>query len=172
MIIIGLVKDDVQTAAVGLGNAVVYIFGLAIVVGLNAGLNTFVSQAYGAGQYELCGVYLWRGRIVLIFSIVLISPIFIFSKQILILLKQDPDVSEAASHYMLSLFPGIIMLGFLDLDRNFLTSLNLVEKAMLCQILSPVIHGLVCYYLTITAGYGIVGTGAASFITNMAIWIF
>ena len=60
----------------------------------------------------------------------MVSPVFIFSKEILLLLKQDPEVSEAASLYMLSIFPGIIMLGFLDLDRNFLTSIDLAHKSL------------------------------------------
>jgi len=41
-------KDDVQTAAVGLGNAIINLAGVGILLGLNSALNTFASQAYGA----------------------------------------------------------------------------------------------------------------------------
>lgn len=58
-------QDDVQTAAVGLGNTLISLAGVAVCVGLNSALNTFASQAYGADRIELCGVYLWRARIVL-----------------------------------------------------------------------------------------------------------
>jgi len=42
---------------------------------------------------------------------------------------------------------------------------------MACQILAPILHGFVCYYLTIVAGYGIVGTGVAGFITNFSVFL-
>ena len=43
MIIIGQMKDDVQTAAVGLGNAIINLAGVGVIVGLNSALNTFAS---------------------------------------------------------------------------------------------------------------------------------
>jgi len=43
--------------AVGLGNVVINFFGYAVVFGLNNAVGTFVSQAYGAKEYEICGVY-------------------------------------------------------------------------------------------------------------------
>lgn len=73
-------------AAIGLGNTLISLAGDAVLVGLNCALNTFVSQAYGAGRIELCGVYLWRARIVLICAFILCSPIFIFSRQIFLAL--------------------------------------------------------------------------------------
>jgi len=39
--------------------------GLTIIEGVNSALDTFISQAYGANNYQLCGVYLNRGRFVM-----------------------------------------------------------------------------------------------------------
>lgn len=58
-------------------------------VGLNGALSTFVSQSFGANKIELCGVYLWRARIILLTAFLVLSPIFIFSKEVLIYLDQD-----------------------------------------------------------------------------------
>ena len=87
LIIVGQMKDDTQTAAVGLGNAIITLFGIAILLGLNSALNTFASQAYGAREIELCGVYYWRARFVLLGAYVIVSPVFIYSDQLLKILK-------------------------------------------------------------------------------------
>lgn len=68
-------------------------------------------------------------------------------------------------------FPGMLVLGYLDIDRNFLASIEMADKAMFCQIIAPLIHGCVCYYLTITIEWGVTGTGFASFITNSIIFL-
>ena len=48
-----------------MGNTLLNITGLSLASGLNGGLETLVSQAYGAGDYKLCGTYLNRSRAVL-----------------------------------------------------------------------------------------------------------
>lgn len=63
------------------------------------------------------------------------------------------------------------MQGLMDIDRNFLASINMAEKAMSCQFIAPILHAIVCYYLTIIAGYGIVGTGFSNFITNSVVFL-
>ena len=63
MVFVGHLKDATKIAAVGIGNASVNIFGLAVIIGMNAALNTFVAQGFGAGNISLCIVYLKRSRV-------------------------------------------------------------------------------------------------------------
>ena len=44
-------------------------------VGLNGALETLVSQSYGSGNLKLCGVYLNRGRFVLLCSFIPVAVI-------------------------------------------------------------------------------------------------
>lgn len=53
---------------------VLKIMALSYYVGINCGLETLVSQAYGAGNMHMCGVYLWTGRLIVVISFI---PIFI-----------------------------------------------------------------------------------------------
>ena len=87
--IVGMLGNDKLISAIGLGNTINNILGFGMYVGLNGALNTFVSQAYGANKIELCGVYLWRARIILMIAFLLLSPFFIFSGELLVYLKQD-----------------------------------------------------------------------------------
>lgn len=58
--------------------------GYSVVVGLNGALETLVSQAYGAKNYDQCGVYLNRGRIVLLITFTLVFVILSHTEVILV----------------------------------------------------------------------------------------
>jgi len=57
---VGNLNDTTSLAAVGLGNMFINICAFAFSFGMNTALETLVSQAYGAKNLPLCGVYLWR----------------------------------------------------------------------------------------------------------------
>ena len=70
MIFVGYLNDATKMAGVGMGNTLLNMTGLSLASGLNGALETLVSQAYGAGDYKLCGTYLNRSRaVILIFFI-------------------------------------------------------------------------------------------------------
>jgi MATE family multidrug resistance protein len=73
LVFIGQLNDPVLLSAVGIGNVVLNSIGTSFIFGLNSGLETLVSQAFGAKNFKLCGIYLQRGRIALI---ILMVPIF------------------------------------------------------------------------------------------------
>ena len=58
LIFIGHLNDPVKLAAVGIGNMIINMAGVAPQLGLNSGLETLVSQAKGSRNLELCGLYL------------------------------------------------------------------------------------------------------------------
>ena len=83
LVFIGHLNDPVKLAAVGMGNIIINMCAVGPYVGINSSLETLVSQAYGANNMRLCGVYLQRGRVM---NLVMYIPIFmllIFSGQIL-----------------------------------------------------------------------------------------
>ena len=61
----------VEVAAVGLGAMMSWVFYLPF-LGLAMGVNTFVSQSYGARVYNECGRMTWQGLYVAICSGILI----------------------------------------------------------------------------------------------------
>ena len=58
LIFIGHLNDPVKVAAVGMGNIIINLVAVGPFTGLNSSLETLVSQAYGAKNMRLCGVYL------------------------------------------------------------------------------------------------------------------
>ena len=89
LIFVGHMNDAKLLAGVGMGNLIMSVFGLSIILGLNGALETLISQAYGNRNLELCGIYLNRGRVVLIIISFPIVLVLSNAKTILIFLKQD-----------------------------------------------------------------------------------
>ena len=125
-------ETDAKLAGVGLGNTMIVVFGVGAYVGLNSALNALTAQAIGAGHMELCGVYLWQARIVLVLFYVVCLPIFIYSEDLLNLVHQDPKVAHFASLYLKSVLPGLFFVGHIDIDRNFITSFGQSKITYYC----------------------------------------
>ena len=87
---VGTLGDPAKIGGVGMGNMIMALFGLSIFSGLNSALDTLVT---GAGNLTLCGVYLNRGRLVILCCFVPIVVIVLHTEDIMIALSQDPKVS-------------------------------------------------------------------------------
>jgi MATE family multidrug resistance protein len=77
LIFVGHLNNSAMIAGVGTGNMIQNMFGLSMFVGLNGALETLVSQSYGSGNLKLCGVYLNRGRFILLCSFVPVAMILL-----------------------------------------------------------------------------------------------
>ena len=82
-------QDETLISGIGMGFMFVEIMVTAPAKGLNSALETLVSQAFGAGELTMCGVYLNRGR--LIFSVYFLVALIVIinADRILSFLGQD-----------------------------------------------------------------------------------
>ena len=83
---------------------------LSIAMGLNGALDTLVSQAFGNGQYRMCGVYMNRARVVNAAFFVPMCVVLLLTEEILIAFGQDQETSSYAETYVTTLIPGVFML--------------------------------------------------------------
>ena len=91
----GTLEDPVYVAVVGLTNTTCTIMVLSLIVGLNSAQETLTSQAFGAKNLRLCGLYLNRGTLILVaFFIPLALIPFIFGETIFMAIGQDARVSR------------------------------------------------------------------------------
>ena len=98
--------------------------GMSMFVGLNGALETLVSQSYGSGNLKLCGVYLNRGRFVLLCSFIPVAVILSNAQYILVAIGQNPQVANYAQHYIIAYMPGLFLNGMFDGQRRFLNSVG------------------------------------------------
>jgi Na+-driven multidrug efflux pump len=83
----------------------------------------------------------------------------------------DKETSESAGHYLLSQLPAMFLLGYLDVDRNFLACFGRTDVSMYSQFLSPFVHISFCYLFIVKLQLGVMGCGTAMFCTNLVIYI-
>ena len=70
IIVIGHLNDENLMAGIGMGAMLMNMVGNAVMVGLNGAVETLVAQSYGGDNLRQCGVYLNRGRLVVMIAFV------------------------------------------------------------------------------------------------------
>ena len=167
LMFLGHLGDKNLVAGVGLGGCFCNITGMISIYGMNMAMDTLISQAFGAGNYELCGVILNRGRLIMSLMFV---PTFIFSfyvKTILIAWGMDPTVSEFSQQYVSAQVLGLYFLGLGYCQQRFLNNIGKTKIPMVGTLFATALHPLWCYIFVTEhqMNMGIVGTGIANSIT-------
>ena len=169
-VIAGHLKDPVKIAAVGLANVVFSVMILSLLVGLNCAQETLTSQAFGAGNLRLCGVYLNRGCFILIvfFVVFAIMPAF-FAEKILVAIGQDPQVSALAHTQIWYGLPAIFCFGQYDLYKRWLACQRITFVPLIAMIIATILHLPLSYLLAFKCGLDIRGLALASSIKDAAL---
>ena len=98
---------------------------------MNGAAQTLVSQAYGAENLRMCGVYLNRARLINTAAFIPLIVLVVFCKQILAKLGQDAKVIEFAFEYVIICLPGVYCQVMFDLKKRFLNCMNISWVPML-----------------------------------------
>lgn len=73
-------------AGFGSGTLITNVLFNSFAFGLNGALETLVSQAYGAMDFDMCAVYLHRSRLVLLIFVIPCSALLLNTEKVLNLL--------------------------------------------------------------------------------------
>src|SRR5688500_10312605 len=132
--------------AVGLGNALFMGVGV-FAMGLLLGLDTLVSQAYGAGKLEECHRWLHHG---VVLSVVLTAPVMGLLWGISASLDSwglDPGVLRLTRPYLdlvaWSVLPLLLYASF----RRYLQAMDAVRPVMIALVLANVMNAIVNWIL-------------------------
>ena len=131
-----------------------------------------MSQSYGAKEYDACGIFLNRGKVVATLIMIPIIIIYIFSDKILIALEQDAAIAVIARRYCCILIPGIWAQSMFDATRKFLSAQFEITIPLYVQFVTLLLHFLWCYLFIIVLDGREVGAAMATNITyilNMVI---
>lgn len=117
---------------------------MAFCFGLNGTLESKVSQSYGAQNYEMCGVWLNRGKA--INTILMIPMVFLFfsSKHILEAIGIAEELSISARFYCCLMIPGVWAMTQFDATKRYCTSQLKSNPPFICQLVTSVLHFAWC----------------------------
>ncbi|KAF2922956.1 hypothetical protein DAI22_07g153300 [Oryza sativa Japonica Group] len=159
---------DVHLAGATLGNSWATVTGYAFVTGMSGALETLCGQAYGARMYRMLGLYLQSSLLMSAAVSVLVSALWCFTEPLLLLLRQDPAVSAAASAFVRAQVPGLFAFSFLQCLLRYLQTQSVVAPLVACSLAPFLLHVALAHLLVNALGLGLAGAGAAVSITFWA----
>ncbi|KAK0600388.1 hypothetical protein LWI29_014469 [Acer saccharum] len=151
-----------ELAGATLANSWAIISGIALMTGLSGALETLCGQGFGAKEYRMLGIYLQASCITsFIFSIV-VSIFWFYTEPILILLRQEPDVSKTAALYIRYLIPGLFAFGFIQNILRFLQTQSIVIPPVFLSAFPTALHFGIAYALVHRTSLGFKGAPLAA----------
>lgn len=105
-----------------MGNSILGVLCFAFCWGLNGTLESKVSQAFGSGDFEMCGVWLNRGRAILSAIMVPVAILFSNASTLMKLMGQNAVISDHAGRFATLMIPGVWAMIQFDATKRFCTS--------------------------------------------------
>ncbi len=85
--------------------------GLAIMAGLTAAIDTFATQAYGAGERRLIGVTLQRALALVLLACIPLLGLYLQAEPVLRVLGQQAELAALTAHYLRLFSPMLVLQG-------------------------------------------------------------
>ncbi|KAK2644469.1 hypothetical protein Ddye_019664 [Dipteronia dyeriana] len=159
---------NLELAAASLGNTGIQVFAYGLMLGMGSAVETLCGQAYGAHKYEMLGVYLQRSTVLLMSTGVLVTIIYIFSKQILLLLGESSSIASAAALFVYGLIPQIFAYAANFPIQKFLQSQSVIFPSAYISAGTLVVHLLLSWLVIFKLGGGLLG---GSLVLSFSWWI-
>ena len=157
-------KDPDMINAIGIANLYVSITTEIILTGITGALETLASNAYGAKNYRLMGIYFDRCRYIGISFWTIMSIFhFFFARTILGYLKVEERVIELTLEYIsISVFSLLINLNFYINERHLI----LIDKSKInfyISVFSLIIQIITGYLFVVIFKLGVRGSALSFF---------
>nr|WAU17108.1 MATE2 [Alopecurus myosuroides] len=159
---------DLELAAFSIASTVVAGFNFGFLLGMASALETLCGQAFGAKKYHMLGIYLQRSWVVLLLFAVALTPTYVFTEDVLLLLGQSPELSRLAGKMSIWLLPQHFAMAMLLPLTRFLQSQLKNWVTALTAGVALAIHVVVTYLLVHRWQLGFVGAVVAA---DVAWWL-
>ena len=134
--IAGQISPEVL-AGVGIGNTTILLLTQTLLQGFVNAMDQLATRAYGNNQLELCGVYLNRGRMIMLtifFPLALI--LYLFSEAFISLFSSDPDVIHYGASYSKLTFVPMFIMQMSYQQRSWLAAMRKIWIFSMIQVFS------------------------------------
>lgn len=158
--------------AVTLAIAVINVTGISVGHGLSSACDTLISQTYGSQNLKHVGVILQRGTLILLLCCFPCWALFINTEQILLLFRQDPDVSRLTQTYVMIFIPALPAAFLYTLQVKYLLNQGIVLPQIMTGIAANLVNALANYLFLYQLHLGVMGSALANTISQFALAIF
>ncbi|GKV06713.1 hypothetical protein SLEP1_g18566 [Rubroshorea leprosula] len=160
---------DIELAAGSLAIAFANITGYSVLSGLALGMEPLCSQAVGAQRPKLLSLTLHRSVIFLLVSSIPISLFWLNMSEIMVYLRQDPNITHMAQTYLLFSLPELFTNSFIHPIRIYLRSQGITYPLTLASLAATIFHLPINFLLVSHFKFGVAGVAAAAAASNFFV---
>ena len=141
-------KNNIRlTSAIGVGNTLLNIVGLAVFMSLNAGLVSRSSQAFGAKNNQLVGFYLHRALIINVLGLIPSCCLLYWSDVLCTVMGFDLETANYIQEYSSYCIPGIFAMMVYNTLSSYLYSCDIFLPSSIALIISTIVFWVLSYFL-------------------------
>ncbi|XP_061326281.1 multidrug and toxin extrusion protein 1-like isoform X2 [Pezoporus flaviventris] len=164
----------VELASVTLAIAVINVTAISVSYGLSSACDTLISQTYGSKNLLRVGVILQRATLILLLCCFPCCAILINIEQLLILIRQDPEVSRLTQRYVMAFVPALPAVFLYNLETRYLQNQMIMWPLVLSGFIGNIVNVIAnCIFLYVFH-LGITGSAWANTMAqySQAIFLF
>ncbi|NXS57408.1 S47A1 protein, partial [Brachypteracias leptosomus] len=164
----------VELASVTLAIAVINVTAISVGYGLSSACDTLISQTYGSRNLLRVGVILQRATLILLLCCFPCCAILINIEQLLLLVRQDPEVSRLTQRYVMAFVPALPAVFLYNLETRYLQNQMIMWPLVLSGVVGNVVNVVAnCVFLYVFH-LGITGSAWANTVAqySQAIFLF
>ncbi|XP_034994809.2 multidrug and toxin extrusion protein 2 [Zootoca vivipara] len=167
---LGKVELDAVTLAV----SVINVIGISVGTGLASVCDTLMSQTYGSKNVKRVGTILQRGILILLLFCFPCWAFFINTEQILLLCRQDPEVSRLTQVYVMIFIPALPAAFIYQLQTRYLQSQAILLPQVITGVVANILNVIMNTAFLYSFGLGVVGSAWANTLSQnlQAILLF
>ncbi|XP_015358914.1 multidrug and toxin extrusion protein 1 isoform X2 [Marmota marmota marmota] len=155
--------------AVTLAIAVINVTGISVGHGLSSACDTLISQTYGSQNLKYVGVILQRGMLLLLLCCFPCWALFLNTQHILLLFRQDPDVSRLTQTYVMIFIPALPATFLYILQVKYLLNQGIVLPQILTGVAANLVNALANYLFLHQLHLGVMGSALANMIAQFTL---
>ncbi|XP_070591516.1 multidrug and toxin extrusion protein 1 [Erythrolamprus reginae] len=155
---LGKVELDAVTLAVSIVNVV----GISVGTGLASVCDTLMSQTYGSKNVKRVGTILQRGILILFLFCFPCWALFLNTERILLLFRQDPEVSRLTHIYVMIFIPALPAAFIYQLETRYLQSQAVLLPQVVTGVVVNVLNVVMNTIFLHTFKLGVVGSAWAN----------
>ncbi|MEW5297746.1 MAG: hypothetical protein WDW36_000930 [Sanguina aurantia] len=137
------------------------VSGNAPMLGVVAAMETFCGQAYGAKRYLSLGTVLQRALLITTLFNLCCVACWGQAERLMLAMGQDPQISRAAGRFTLLLAPCLLMDGWDQCMRRYLSAQSVVQPLMLVTLVATMMTPFYLWYFIVSCGMGFDGAAIA-----------
>ncbi|NXA21363.1 S47A1 protein, partial [Ibidorhyncha struthersii] len=162
----------VELASVTLAIAVINVTAISVGYGLASACDTLISQTYGSKNLLRVGVILQRATLILLLCCFPCCAILINIEQLLLLIRQDPEVSRLTQRYVMAFVPALPAVFLYNLETKYLQNQMIMWPLVLSGIVGNIVNVIAnCIFLYVLH-LGITGSAWANTVAQYSQTIF